>query len=324
MRFVKGFLLLFIAILLVGGILLYEDELPADIVDAKYSSPASQFLIMDNKARVHFRDEGNTDGATIVLIHGSNASLHTWEPWVAELGDQYRVVSMDLPGHGLTGGTPDKDYSSKAQVNTVAAVVDHLELESFVLGGNSMGGGVTWRYALAHPGQVSAMILVDASGPSAWWLESRAASADSEEREAPLAFQLLRQPWFRAIAKYVDSYWLVEQGVRSAYNNSPVIDQALFDRYYELSFREGTREATLDRFGSEPDWSEESDLALLTQPTLVMWGKEDSLIPVDVADRFVAELPNATAVIYDDVGHIPMEEIPKRSAKDVLDFLADL
>ncbi|MFN3238946.1 MAG: alpha/beta fold hydrolase, partial [Pseudomonadales bacterium] len=147
---------------------LYKGEIPADVVDAKYSSPASQFLTMANGARVHFRDEGNPNGEIIVLVHGSNASLHTWEPWVAELGDDYRIVTMDLPGHGLTGGVPDHDYSSAAQLATVAAVTQHLGLQQFVLGGNSMGGGVTWRYTLEYPEQVSAMLLIDASGLPEW------------------------------------------------------------------------------------------------------------------------------------------------------------
>ncbi|MGV0033428.1 MAG: alpha/beta fold hydrolase [Candidatus Azotimanducaceae bacterium WSBS_2022_MAG_OTU7] len=67
---------------------------------------------------MHYRDEGNASGYPLVLVHGSNASLHTWEPWVSLLGDDYRIISLDLPGHGLTGGVPDGDYSSAAQVNT--------------------------------------------------------------------------------------------------------------------------------------------------------------------------------------------------------------
>ena len=323
MKALKFIGILLLIVIVGGAILLYKDEIPADVVDAKYTNPASEFLEMDNGARVHFRDQGNPEGEPIVLVHGSNASLHTWEPWIEILGDQYRIVTMDLPGHGLTGGVPDADYSSQAQINTVAAIASHLSLEQFVLGGNSMGGGVTWRYALEHPDQVTAMILVDASGLPEWWA-ARRAQLSEEEREGPLAFQLLGQPWFRAIARYIDPYQLVVQGVKSSYNNSPVVNQALIDRYYELSLRAGTRDATLARFGGNRNWDEKFDLAVLTQPTLVMWGKEDSLIPASTADQFAAVLPDTTVVIYEDVGHIPMEEIPKRSAEDVRKFLAKL
>jgi pimeloyl-ACP methyl ester carboxylesterase len=323
MKFLKVFLITLLVILVGFSVFIYKGELPKEEVDAKYTGPTSQFFTMDNGARVHFRDEGNQSGPVIVLVHGSNASLHTWEPWVKEFSDGYRIVSMDLPAHGLTGGVPDADYTSQAQLNTVSAVASHLGLESFVLGGNSMGGGVTWRYTLKHPEQVSAMLLIDASGPPQWWQE-RQTELDGEERAAPLAFQLLQKPWFRLIAKRIDPYYLTEQGVRSAYNNSPVVDQALIDRYYELSLRQGTRDATLSRFSQRPNIDVEYDLSKLTQPTLVMWGKEDSLIPASMADKFAEVLPNTTVVVYDDVGHIPMEEIPERSAKDVLEFLRGL
>lgn len=323
MKVLKSLGLLFLLVLIVGAFFLYKGEIPADVVDAKYSNPASQFLEMDNGARVHYRDQGNPEGAPIVLIHGSNASLHTWEPWVSLLGDEYRIITLDLPGHGLTGGVPDADYSSQAQINTVAAVASHLAVAEFVLGGNSMGGGVTWRYALEFPEQVQAMILVDASGLPEWWAARRNQNSE-DDNEGPIAFRLLGQPWFRAIARYIDPYQLVVQGVNTSYNNSPVVDQALIDRYYELSLRAGTRDATLARFGNRRGWNETFDLSVLTQPTLVMWGKEDALIPASTATQFAEVVPNTTVIIYDDVGHIPMEEIPERSATDVREFLKTL
>mgnify|MGYP003627766646 CR=1 FL=1 len=323
MKIFKYIGVLLLLVFVAGIVLLYKGDIPADVVDAKYSNPASQFLTMDNGARVHYRDQGNPEGSPLVLIHGSNASLHTWEPWIERLGNDYRIVTMDLPGHGLTGSVPDADYSSEAQLNTVAAVVDHLNLTQFTLGGNSMGGGVTWRYTLENPDQVQAMILVDASGLPEWWAERRAQLSETE-REAPIAFQLLGQAWFRTIARYLDPYYLAVQGVKSSYNNSDIIDQALIDRYYELSLRAGTRDATLARFGRQRNWEETFDLSELDQPTLIMWGKEDSLIPASTADQFAEALPNTSVVVYDGVGHIPMEEIPDRSAEDVRLFMKTL
>ena len=118
------------------GIWLYQGDLPAEVVDAKYTSPSSQFLTLDDGARIHFRDEGNRTGLPVVLIHGSMASLHTWEPWVGRLGKTYRIVTLDLPAHGLTGAVPSGDYSGAAQLRVVQAVTSHLNLDAFVLGGN--------------------------------------------------------------------------------------------------------------------------------------------------------------------------------------------
>ena len=282
---------------------------------------------MENGARVHYRDEGAADGAAVVLIHGAMASLHTWEPWVAIIGQHYRVITLDLPGHGLTGQVPEDAYGADPLTETIDAVVNALGVERFVLGGNSMGGGATWRYALTYPQRVRAMILVD-SVPPGDWRESTAAAAPADdaesERSAPIGFALLRQSWFRAIARYLDPAPLVEQGLLSAYNNSPVVNQALIDRYYELILREGTRAAILNRSNSYSRNGANTDVSALTQPTLVMWGAQDSLIPVRLADQFAQRLPNAQVVIYDDLGHIPMEEDPQRSAADALNFLGRL
>ena len=328
MRFIQYSVITIVVLVLAFATFLYKGEIPAAVVDAKYTNAASQFFTMDNGARVHYRDQGNPSGPAVVLVHGSNASLHTWEPWVPLLGEDYRIITMDLPAHGLTGATPDQDYGSAAQLNTVDALVELLGVDNFTLGGNSMGGGVTWQYTLAHPNKVNAMILVDASGLPQFWAqmlaEQAAASADGEKKEAPLAFKLLGQPWFRAISKYLDPYWLTKQGVESAYNHSPMVTDELIDRYYELALREGGREATLSRFAGPRPVRAPVDANLFTQPTLILWGREDSLISVDIAHKFDAALPDSTLVIYDNVGHMPMEEIPAQSATDALAFLQTL
>ena len=324
-------LAILVLVLIAASVLLYKGDLPTEYVDEKYSNAASAFLTMRNGAKVHYRDQGAKEDPVIVLVHGSNASLHTWEPWVDLLSSNYRVVSLDLPAHGLTGATPNRDYSSQAQINTVHAIVSHLGINSFVLGGNSMGGGVTWRYTLQHPQNVKAMLLINSSGlpqfrrPST---EEKASSQSLEQEqkiETPLIFTLMSKPWFRYIARYIDPYYLAVQGAKSSYNNSPVVTDALIDRYYELCLRDGTREAIISRFSGFSSRSQAPvDTTRLDLPTLIMWGKEDAVIPVSVADQFANALENTTLVIYENVGHVPMEEIPARSAEDIISFLEGL
>jgi pimeloyl-ACP methyl ester carboxylesterase len=309
-----------VMLVIITGVLLYKKAIPADVVDARYLSPSSQFLMMDNGSKIHYRDEGNRRGEPVVLLHGSSASLHTWEPWVDILGDEFRIISLDLPGHGLTGSVPDNDYTTGANISVLDAVTEHLQLYEFVLGGNSMGGQVSWRYTLTHPDKVKALILVDAAGPQEWWSQNV-----DDDVEAPLVFELLTKPWFRAIATRLDTYYLVKWGVEAAYNNSPVVTDELIMRYYELALRKGTREATLKRFtGFSQDIDETFDLSLVTQPTLIIWGEEDSFISIDMADRFKQALPNSTLVTFPGVGHIPMEEAPEKSADAVRVFLRTL
>ena len=166
------------------------------------------------------------------------------------------------------------------------------------------------------------MILVDAVPPNRDWGKTPVTDEQNtaEHKTPPVGFSLLRQSWFRAIARYFDPGLLIEQGLRSAYNDSPVVNEALVNRYYELMMREGTRGAILARSGN---WNAAPvDLTSLTQPTLVMWGAQDSVIPVSVAYQFKANLPNNCTIIYQDLGHIPMEEAPSRTAADVSEFLA--
>ena len=316
-------------VLLVLVALFYEGDIPKDVVDARYASPNSQFLDLGDAGRIHFRDEGNHRRAPIVLLHGSNASLHTFEPWVSELGGQYRLISIDLPGHGLSGEIPAGDYSRQRMIDTVAAVADYLALESFVIAGNSMGGGVAWRYALAYPAQVRGLILIDASAgfKPGDGNDPNATSQSSGRSGTVMAFELLKQPWFRQIASKFDPYYLVAQGLRSAYNDSPVVDEALIMRYYDLNLREGTRSATLQRFDqgtSSGDWETVLEPGMIEAPTLIMWGMKDTVIPFAFASRLAEAIPHANTAYYEDVGHIPMEEIPARSAADVATFMASL
>jgi pimeloyl-ACP methyl ester carboxylesterase len=298
------------------------------VVDAKYTNAESQFLTMKNGSRVHYRDQGNNDGLPVVLIHGAMASLHTWEPWVAILGKKYRVITLDLPAHGLTGMVPSADYGGEAFTQTIHAVTQNLGLRQFVIGGNSMGGGATWRYTLAHPKRVLAMVLVDSVPPGNWQRPNEKKSKENKERGAKksvVGFSLLRQDWFRAIARYFDPKLLIGQGLRAAYNDSPVVDEKLIQRYYDLMMREGTRAAILSRNRSYAgDAAQTPDLSDLTQPTLVMWGAQDVVIPVSLMPLFQKILPNTTTVVYEDLGHIPMEEDPERTAIDVMAFLETL
>lgn len=311
-----------IVLLIFASVFLFEGDIPAAEVDAKYSNAESQFLVMGNGARVHYRDQGKQDGVPLVLVHGAMASLHTWEPWVESLGSRYRIITLDLPAHGLTGAVPSGEYGADAFTQTIDAVVDKAGLDTFVLGGNSMGGGATWRYALENPQRVSAMVLVDSVPPTSW--QGNGEDSDTR-RSGPVGFSLLRQGWFRAIAGALDPAPLIKQGLRAAYNDSPVVTDELIDRYYELIMREGTRAAKLGRTASYGETEAEStDLSLLTQPTLVIWGAQDSVIPVSAVEIFEATLPNVRTVIFDDLGHIPMEEDPQRTAAAVASFIDSL
>ena len=143
--------LLFIAALLAGVALwAYTPSLPPDFLIARYANEHSKFVDIGG-ARAHMRDEGNSDGVPVVLIHGSMGSLHMWEGWVRELSDRARLISVDLPGHGLTGPWPRDEYTVDAYADFVEVLADKLNLDRFVLVGHSLGGAVAWTFAATRP-----------------------------------------------------------------------------------------------------------------------------------------------------------------------------
>jgi pimeloyl-ACP methyl ester carboxylesterase len=288
-------------------------DVPAAELDRRYATPPSQFLTLPSGTRVHYRDRPGPDGApVIVLVHGSNASLFTWEPWAGLMAGRVRVVSVDLPGHGLTGATVEQDYSIDGMAGFLDAFTRKLGLtQPFVLAGNSMGGSVAWRFALAHPDRVSKLVLVDAAG----------AVAPGVDGPVPPAFKIARTPILRNLVRFVTPRSLIESGLHSAFYDQSLVTPAMIDQYWEFNRRAGTRETTAIRFALPYEAEPATHLGDLKMPVLILWGREDKLIPVHSAEVFKAALPQAQLIIYDHCGHIPMEERADRSAADVLAFV---
>ncbi len=314
-RFFKwfGFIL---AVLLVGGFALgYTPDTDAAAMRAKYGGGASQFIDLGNGITAHVRDQGKRDGRALVLIHGSNASLHTWEPWVKRLGGTYRIISLDLPGHGLTGANPKGDYDYPAFVDVVDRVMGKLGVTHAVIAGNSMGGGVTWMYALAHPEKVDGLVLVDAAGAPEW-----------QAKKIPIGFRLARMPIINNLMLYITPRSVFDSSLHGSVSVQSIVTPEAVDRYWELNRYPGNRAGTLARFAlahnNHP--ATKAQLAKIAAPTLILWGQEDSLIPVASAKWFAEAIPGANAIIYPHVGHLPMEETPDRSAADVNAWLSQL
>ncbi|MBS0255673.1 MAG: alpha/beta hydrolase [Proteobacteria bacterium] len=298
--------------LLAGLALGYAHDTDPAAMKAKYADAASRFVDVGDGLAVHVRDEGRRDGPVLVLLHGSNASLHTWDPWVARLATKYRIVRIDQIGHGMTGPQPHDDYSAAAFVSTLDAVVSRLGITRFALAGNSMGGYVAWEYALAHPAKVSQLVLVDAGGPP-----------DDPHKSLPLGFRLARMPGINRLAEVITPRSVFEKSLRQTVSNQAVVTPAVVDRYWELNRYPGNRRATRLRMGL---WAERGRdvprLGELKMPVLILWGAEDKLIPASGAPWFAARIPGARAIVYPGVGHLPMEEVADRSAADVDAFLS--
>lgn len=288
---------------------------------AKYGGPASQFLELSPGFIVHVRDQGPRDAPVILLLHGSNASLHTWEPWVARLSDRYRIVTLDLQGHGLTGPRPDGCYSTRCMAETVEAVRARLGIDRIAIGGNSMGGRVAIEWALAHPEHLSALILVNSAGAP-----RPETGGDLPRGRAPTGFTIARVPVLRELATVITPRALVARGVEgTVVAKEPAASPETIDRYWELLRYPGNRKATIERFATPTKPVTALELKPLREvPVLILWGADDPLFPAGIARRFADALPDARLALLPGVGHLPQEEAPNESVDALTRFLADV
>ena len=310
---IKAFKLLLLMVglfALIITLLFGHRDIPLDELKAKYANEASSFVDI-NGMSVHIRDEGNkADTLPIVLIHGTGASLHTFEGWAAQLKEDHRVISMDLPGYGLTGPFVDGDYSIANYVEFIGELLSSLNINHCILGGNSLGGKIAWNFTLQNPNMVDKLILIDAAG------------YPTKAKSVPIAFQLAKVPILNKAFTYITPRFIVKRSVENVYADQSKVTEALVDRYFELSLREGNRRAFVDRLAAISVIKSYNRISSITHPTLILWGKEDQLIPLESAYQFQKDLVNDTLVVLENLGHVPMEEAPERSLKPVLDFLA--
>lgn len=299
--------LLFAASILAGVALwAYSPSLPPELLIARYGNDESRFIDVGG-VNAHVRDQGDRDGIPIVLIHGSMGSLHMWEGWVQALGQRARLITVDLPGHGLTGVWPREEYTIDAYADFVEVLVDALNLDRFVLVGHSMGGAVAWSFAATRPDRVSQLVLVDAAG------YPRIA-------EAPLPTRLARMPVIGDIGIYFKPERLVRRSLTEVYADPAMVTPERVTRYAELQRFPGNREATVLRARTQPPL-DPTPLKRLTVPTLVLWGGKDRWVPLADARRFQADIKGARLVVFDNLGHNPMEEDPAATAAAVEAFL---
>ena len=289
---------------------------PVETLVARWALPPSDFIEVRGQV-VHLRDEGpRDDPLPLVLIHGTSASLHTWEGWVAALKGQRRIISFDLPGFGLTGPFTGQyspgDYRGDTYARFVLDLLDALQVPRAVVGGNSLGGEIAWRLAVMAPERVAALVLVDAAGPV------------STPESVPLGFAVARLPVVNRIAEWVLPRSVVAQSLTSVYGDPARVTPELVDRHFELTLREGNRRALGQRMQQWVMGEGAEQIARVKQPTLILWGGRDRLIPPAVGQWLQQQIAGSRLVVFDDLGHVPHEENPARTVAPVKDFLLAL
>lgn len=288
-------------------------DLAPEVVNSRYANEKSKFIKLGGLQQgieLHYRDEGlsadeNPDAPVLFLLHGIMASLHTWDGWVENLQDDFRIIRVDIPGFGLTGPYADGIYNVERSVDMLNQLSNKLNVDSFFLAGNSMGGYISWNFAAQYPEKVKRLILVDAAG---------------YVFELPLLLELLRTPVLKDSMAFVTPRFIVSQTLNEVYGDGSKVTDEAIDRYHQLMLREGNRTAVVSVLKSLNEVDNDK-IKQLKMPTLIQWGQVDAWIPLAHAEKFAAEIEGAKLITYPKVGHIPMEEIPQQSASDAKDFL---
>jgi pimeloyl-ACP methyl ester carboxylesterase len=286
---------------------------PVESLVARWAPPPSDFIEVKGQL-VHLRDEGpRGDPTPIVLLHGTSASLHTWEGWAHTLKAQRRVISLDLPGFGLTGPFAGQLCARRLPRR-------HLRTLRHRPAGHAAGAargagrqfaGRRDRLALGHAGP-RARGTADPGGCVGHRLHAGIGA---------VGFVLARLPVLRWISEYVLPREVVAQGVANVYGDPSRVSTALVDRYFELTLRDGNRRALGLRLQQLEHGQDMARLAGIRQPTLILWGQRDRLIPPATAQVFERQIAGSRRVVLDALGHVPQEEDAARSLEPVKAFI---
>ena len=301
---------LFFGLLLLVLFILCERDRPVKELIPIYANSSSQFMSILGM-QVHYRDQGvQSDSVPLILLHGMSSSLNTWDSVVFYLANHRRVISLDLPGFGLTGPSPENMYNFDYYNKFIDSFTRRLQLAKFTLVGNSMGGSIAWNYALFNPAVVDKLVLIDAAG------------YPKRGESGSLGFKIASTPVINNILLFTTPKALVRKSLETIYFDQYRVTDAQVERFHDMAIREGNRAAALLIFkGSFGTSQFKGKIKEIKTPTLVLWGEKDNLISVENAYQFNQDIKGSKLEVYPNVGHVPMEEVPERVAKSILDFI---
>ena len=308
-RFLK--IILTLLLVLAAGFIVFWFARPRDVSfeQARATLPHSEYshFVDVDGVRLHYQEKGI--GTPLILLHGFTSSTYSWKDVFEPLSEKFRVIAVDLKGFGFSG-KPDGDYTRRGQSVLVTHLLDTLHIDRAWLCGSSMGGEVAVNLALLNPNRVMGLILIDSSGIPV----SGSGSLAPRYLLVPVIGRVLT-----AFAMTSDK--LVREGLsKSFYDPSKITEERVAAYYLPLKTRDGQRAALRARVqtGAYPF---EQDLHKITAPTLIMWGAEDRLIPIEAGRKFNQLIPGSKMVVIEKCGHLAAEEVPERVVQEIRNFV---
>ena len=300
-------------LVLIIVVIFSHKDIPLNELKIKYTNSDSSFINIEG-TNVHYRDEGSSsDSIPIILIHGTGSSLHAYDIWSDNLKKSNRVIRMDLPAFGLTGPFLKRDYTISNYTTFLKEFLDSLNIKQCILVGNSLGGEIAWRFAIQEPVMSRKLILLDPSGYPVI------------SKSVPIAFKLAKIPVLNKFLTYITPRFLVRASIENVYFDKSKVSDSLVNRYFNLTLRKGNRKAIVDRLKVSTTLTNgtktHDNIKNIKQPTLIIWGSDDQLIPVENGYKFKNDITNSKLIVMQQTGHVPMEEKPLISLNFAIDFI---
>lgn len=319
-KWIKRIMLGTLLLLLLIVALFYRRDLSNRYVMDKYQTLESQFTNItikdlnnvDLAIDIHYMDFNSSSNKVIVLIHGAFSSSHTFIPWAnALVSAGYRVILPDLPYFGLSGGFGDSITSFRRSASVIHTLLVSLGISSIDIGGNSLGGAVSWFFASEYPLMTESLLLIDALPPT------------TISNTMP---NFIKNDFVASILSKFTPKFLFRPILSTAYGDKSLLTKNTVTRYYDIIRKRGTRKSILTtEMEIEPLRTYDERLLELNLPIYVMWGKKDKWIKIDALDYFILKLSltESDYIVYDDLGHVPMEENPN-TVIDFINFLQSI
>ncbi len=298
------------AMLGIGGVLalvaavavasVWKPDVSVELLKPRWAQPPSQFVKLDGM-QVHIRDEGMRDDPTpIVLLHGTGADLHTWDGWASQLQAAHRVIRFDRPGFGLTGPNPSGDYTLDYYSGFLERLLDRLGVNGpVILIGNSSGGYMAWRFAVAHPNRIAKLVLISPAGYPGSIV-------------VPAGMKMALNPKMNVITHHILTRSQVRKSLEPIYSDPSKITDEAVDRSYDLSRRRGNRAALGQTMRVSMGEANPDSINQVRVPTLILWGTKDKTIPAfPYADQFHQRIAGSELIMLAGSGHISQEEDPE-------------
>lgn len=282
----------------------WHEDLPYQTGVERYAFSDSKFITVDGM-NIHYRISG--EGEPILLLHDLQSSLHTWVGWTEMLSKKQMVVSLDLPGFGLSSPHPQGSYSSFMYESFLDSFLQKINLKKTSIAGCGLGAQIAWQFAAESPQKVDKLILIGAPG--------------FEEKNNSTINTLASTPILNRVFWKITPRYFIHLSLQSLWANDALVTDSLVQRHFDFMILPGHRKAFTDRASVRDNRPPIDLIERIKSPTLILWGAEDTRISPEHAYDFHKRIHGALLKIYRNTGHWPQEEKPKESALNVQAFL---